>query len=88
MAALVAQGSGYSEADKSVVLDEHVRLVNEVIPIHRAMQEDGQIEVTMTPFAHPILPLLVDTDLAPAGDARYHPAQRAVSLGTRRRSPG
>src|SRR5690606_7000038 len=38
--------------------------INEVIPIHRAMQEDGQIEVTMTPFAHPILPLLVDTDLA------------------------
>ncbi len=64
LAALVEQGSGFSEEDKPVVLDEHLRLVNEVIPIHRAMQEDGQIEITMTPFAHPILPLLVDTDLA------------------------
>ena len=64
LAALVEQGEGFSEADKQVVLDEHLRLINEVIPIHRAMQDDGQIEVTMTPFAHPILPLLVDTDLA------------------------
>jgi alpha-amylase/alpha-mannosidase (GH57 family) len=64
LAALVEQGEGFSEEDKQVVLDEHLRLVNEVIPIHRQMQEDGQIEVTMTPFAHPILPLLVSTDLA------------------------
>lgn len=64
LAALVEKGSSFSEEDKQIVLDEHLRLINEVIPIHREMQEDGQIEVTMTPFAHPILPLLVDTDLA------------------------
>ncbi len=64
LAALVEQGEGFTEEDKQVVLDEHLRLINEVIPIHREMQDDGQIEVTMTPFAHPILPLLVDTDLA------------------------
>ena len=63
-AALVEQGEGFSEADKQVVLDEHLRLIDEVVPIHREMQDSGQIEVTMTPFAHPILPLLVDTDLA------------------------
>ncbi len=64
LAALVAQGSGFAEADKQIVLDEHLRLINEVVPIHRRMQDDGQIEVTTTPFAHPILPLLIDTDLA------------------------
>jgi alpha-amylase/alpha-mannosidase (GH57 family) len=64
LAALVEQGSGFAEEDKQVVLDEHLRLVNEVIPIHREMQDNGQIEVTTTPFAHPILPLLVSTDLA------------------------
>jgi alpha-amylase/alpha-mannosidase (GH57 family) len=35
-----------------------------VIPIHRQLQEQGQIEVSTTPFYHPILPLLVDTDRA------------------------
>ena len=64
LAALVDQGEGFTEEDKAVVLAEHLRLVNEVIPIHREMQESGQIEVTMTPFAHPILPLLVNSDLA------------------------
>ncbi len=62
--ALAAKGRGYSEEDKAVVLDEHLRLIREVVPLHKRLQEAGQIEVTMTPYAHPILPLLVNTDLA------------------------
>jgi alpha-amylase/alpha-mannosidase (GH57 family) len=61
---LVEQGRDFDEEDKQIVLDEHLRLVQEVIPLHAELQESGQIEVTMTPFAHPILPLLVDSDLA------------------------
>ncbi len=64
LAALVAQGRDFSEDDKQIVLAEHQRLIEAVIPVHRAFQDSGQIEVTMTPFAHPILPLLVSTDLA------------------------
>ena len=64
LAGLVAKGENYSEADKAVLFAEHTRLINEVIPVHRQLQDAGQIEVTMTPFAHPILPLLVSTDLA------------------------
>ena len=61
---LVEKGQDFSEEDKGTVLDEHLRILKNVIPLHREMQEDGQIEVTMTPFAHPILPLLVDSNLA------------------------
>lgn len=64
LAALVAKGENFNEADKQVLFEEHLRLVGEVIPLHRRLQETGQIEVTMTPFAHPILPLLVTTQLA------------------------
>lgn len=64
LAGLMAKGRGYSEADKAVVLGRHLELVGEVIPFHARLQESGQIEITMTPFAHPILPLLVSTDLA------------------------
>jgi alpha-amylase/alpha-mannosidase (GH57 family) len=64
LATLVDKGSSFDESDKEIVLGEHLRLINEVIPIHQKLQDTGQIEVTMTPFAHPILPLLVDTDLA------------------------
>ncbi|MBZ0309491.1 MAG: glycoside hydrolase, partial [Anaerolineae bacterium] len=61
---LVQKERGYSEADKTVLFAEHLRIVQEVIPFHAEMQQSGQIEVTMTPFAHPILPLLVDSSVA------------------------
>ena len=64
LASLVAKGSNFSEADKAIVFSEHLRLISEVIPVHRELQDSGQIEVTMTPYAHPILPLLVSTRLA------------------------
>lgn len=61
---LVDQGRNFAEEDKTVVLNEHQRLVEEVIPVHKKLQQAGQIEVTMTPYTHPILPLLIDTTLA------------------------
>jgi alpha-amylase/alpha-mannosidase (GH57 family) len=62
--ALAEKGRGFVEEDKAAVLDEHQRLVEETIAVHQRLQESGQIEVTMTPYAHPILPLLIDTNLA------------------------
>lgn len=64
LTSLVAKERDYTEEDKAVVLSEHLRILKEVVPLHRQLQEAGQIEVTMTPFAHPILPLLMDTSLA------------------------
>jgi len=64
LASLVEKGRDFAEDDKTVVLKEHVRLVAEVIPLHKRLQDEGRIEVTMTPFIHPILPLLLDSNLA------------------------
>jgi alpha-amylase/alpha-mannosidase (GH57 family) len=64
LAGLVQKGQGYAEEDKATVLDEHLRLIQEVVPLHKRLQDAGQIEVITTPYAHPILPLLVDTDMA------------------------
>jgi alpha-amylase/alpha-mannosidase (GH57 family) len=64
LAALVKQGRGFSEADKQIVLDKHLEFIKKVVAVHRDLQDIGQIEVTTTPYAHPILPLLIDTELA------------------------
>jgi alpha-amylase/alpha-mannosidase (GH57 family) len=64
LVSLVAKGENFVETDKQIILDEHLRLIAEVLPIHRRLQDEGQIEVTMTPLTHPILPLLITTDLA------------------------
>jgi len=64
---LVDKGRDFSEEDKRVVLDKALDVMKMVLPIHKELQDAGQIEVTMTPFAHPILPLLYDTNLAAVG---------------------
>ena len=44
--------------------EEMHKVMRAVVPMHRTLQDEGQIEVTTTPFFHPILPLLIDTDQA------------------------
>lgn len=64
---VVEKGEGFAEADKQVVFEETRNIIADVLPLHARLQEEGQIEVTMTPYAHPILPLLYATDLARQG---------------------
>ena len=65
---LVEKGQNYDEEDKSILLNEHSKLIDKVIPAHAELWESGQIEITTTPYAHPILPLIFDTNLAAVGD--------------------
>ncbi len=74
---LVAKGNGFDEEDKAVVLAKHLEIVGDVIAIHKRLWDEGLIEVTTTPLAHPILPLIGDTDQALAGDpSAIMPANR------------
>jgi alpha-amylase/alpha-mannosidase (GH57 family) len=68
LATLVEKARDFTEDDKRVVLAEHQRIAGEVLPLHARLWEEGRIEVTTTPLAHPILPLLADTNLAGEGD--------------------
>jgi len=58
---LEAKGRYFTEAERACVLKHHQRIVQAVIPAYRRLQEEGQIELTTTPYYHPILPLLTDT---------------------------
>lgn len=68
LAGLVAKGRDFAESDKEALFAEHRRIISEVIPLHARLWEEGRIEVTTTPLAHPILPLISDTSLAAVGD--------------------
>ncbi|MBN2474531.1 MAG: hypothetical protein JXB62_07975 [Pirellulales bacterium] len=54
------KGRNWTEKQKLWLLDKQMELLAEVIPLHRQLQERGQVELTTTPFYHPILPLLWD----------------------------
>ena len=61
---LIDKGRRFSEEDKNRLLDKHLALMREIIPLHKKLMESGQVELTTTPFYHPILPLLLDKKLA------------------------
>lgn len=54
----------FTEEDKNVVLDKQIQILKEIIPGYKAAIARGQIEATVTPFYHPILPLLYSTNTA------------------------
>ncbi|MFW5690034.1 MAG: glycoside hydrolase, partial [Spirochaetota bacterium] len=65
---LVEKGGGFDAGDKAILFEEARRIIREVVPVHRELQDSGQIEVITTPYAHPILPLIFSTRLASEGD--------------------
>lgn len=65
---LFKKGRNFSEEDKKALFNESRKLLAEIIPLHRKMYESGQIELSTTPFYHPILPLLIDQSVAKESD--------------------
>jgi len=61
---LLAKGEGFTEIEKKVLLECQERVVAEVLPRWKRLASEGIVELTTTPYYHPILPLLVDTDAA------------------------
>jgi alpha-amylase/alpha-mannosidase (GH57 family) len=64
LAELVRKGRGFTEEDRDYVLAAQHRVVTEIVPRWRRIAERGQVELSTTPYFHPILPLVCDTDSA------------------------
>ncbi|MEX2119022.1 MAG: glycoside hydrolase family 57 protein [Pirellulales bacterium] len=58
------QGRHWTEGQKQWLLEKQMGLLRQVVPLHCELADRGQIELTTTPFYHPILPLLWDKRLA------------------------
>ncbi len=69
---LLDKGRGFTEDDKAVLREVELEILKRVIPQYRAAAARGQIEVSASPFYHPILPLLCDSNIY----LRTHPESR------------
>jgi alpha-amylase/alpha-mannosidase (GH57 family) len=58
------RGKDFSERDKEALKGKIIELIGLVLPAHREAAQRGQVELSTTPFYHPILPLLCDSDIA------------------------
>ena len=70
--ALLAKDRGFSEEDKQTLRAVELEILRRVVPEYKAATERGQVELSTSPFYHPILPLLCDTDVY----LRTHPESR------------
>ena len=79
------RGAASPRTTRQLLREVELELLNTVIPEYRDAAERGQIEISTSPFYHPILPLLCDTDvyLRTHPDSRDAAAARSCSPRTR-----
>ncbi|MGH9592099.1 MAG: glycoside hydrolase family 57 protein, partial [Bryobacteraceae bacterium] len=65
---LAQKGENFNEEDKQELKEKQLELLREVLPVYRKAAESGQVELSTTPFYHPILPLLCDTEAGRISD--------------------
>jgi len=63
VAVLIRKGREYSLDDQRFVIDKERELMAKVLPAHAAAARRGSIELSTSPFYHPILPLICDTNI-------------------------
>lgn len=61
---LLEKGRGFDEKDKADLVHFHRTVLSRIVPTYCTLRDRGQIELTTSPFYHPILPLLCDTHVA------------------------
>jgi alpha-amylase/alpha-mannosidase (GH57 family) len=62
LVALIEKDRDFVEADKAMLRGIELELLASVVPEYKDAGERGQVELATSPFYHPILPLLCDSD--------------------------
>ncbi|MBI3593132.1 MAG: hypothetical protein HY099_06615, partial [Nitrospirae bacterium] len=64
MKGLEQKGRDFTEEEKHMLINKQFGILKEIIPEYRKMSQTGQVELSVSPFYHPILPLVWDTNCA------------------------
>ncbi len=58
------KGGHYTEGDKAVIRKVQRAILSGTVPLYRQLADQGFIELSTSPFYHPIVPLLIDSQSA------------------------
>ena len=61
---LIKKGRNFTIHDRHLLIEIYSEMIGGVIKRYKDLAEAGRIELSMTPYAHPILPLLIDLQSA------------------------
>jgi alpha-amylase/alpha-mannosidase (GH57 family) len=64
IAELFKKGRDYTAQDIEAILAYHHQALNEVLSGYRSLRNQGQIELSVSPYSHAILPLICDSRVA------------------------
>jgi alpha-amylase/alpha-mannosidase (GH57 family) len=64
VAALFHKGRNFSEDEKKSLLERQYAFIGRILPYYRSLLEQNRIELSVSPYYHPILPLLCDNRVA------------------------
>lgn len=61
---LLTKTKGYTLEDRIEIIEIHRRIIRMIIPTYKEFLEKGRIEITTSPYYHPVIPILLDVKSA------------------------
>ena len=58
---MVSRGRGFSEEDKAVIEEHPEKILGDIVPLYKELASNGSMEISTSPFYHPIIPLLINS---------------------------
>lgn len=60
---LIQKGRNFCQDDLKILINKEKEIFKNLIPKYKNLQEGNRIEISTSPFYHPILPLIYDTEI-------------------------
>ncbi len=61
---IAAKGRGFNQEDKKVIEEAQKKILKATVPLYKELSVKGAMEISTSPFYHPIIPLLIDSRAA------------------------
>lgn len=77
---LFKKGKRYTLKDRQRIIELQREIIRKIIPTYRKYVADGKVEVTTSPYYHPILPILLDLKSIKIANTEGLPSELKMSL--------
>ncbi|MDD3625730.1 MAG: glycoside hydrolase family 57 protein [bacterium] len=76
---LKKKGKNFTEEEKVEMIRHEFRILEKVLPLYKELWNSGQVELTATPYYHPIMPLLYNSNSAKVEMPGWEPLRNTFS---------
>lgn len=77
---LFKKGKNYTQEDREIIIEIQRDIIRKIIPTYKKYIEEGRLEVTTSPYFHPILPILLDVKSLDIANTEGLPSTMKMSL--------